>query len=192
MVAMTAERTELPDDRPLTVADLELLPDDGNRYELDDGLLVVSPSPAAGHQAAVLALAVALRAAAPQGFRVLPGLGLTMNPFQHRIPDVLVIKVGDVAFAESSTGKPPALAVEVASPSTASYDRNRKKQVYADFGIRSYWIVVPDIDKPSISSYELRRGDYRLAAEVTGEALFVTTRPFRFEISPSVLVEGPW
>jgi hypothetical protein len=44
MSVMTASRTELPDDRPLTVQDLDLLPDDGNKYELDDGVLVVSPA----------------------------------------------------------------------------------------------------------------------------------------------------
>jgi hypothetical protein len=39
MVAMTVARTDLPTDRPLTVDDLDLLPDDGRRYELDDGVL---------------------------------------------------------------------------------------------------------------------------------------------------------
>ena len=39
---------------------------------------------------------------------------------------------------------PPELAVEVASPSTAAYDANRKTAVYTGFGIPSYWIFVPD------------------------------------------------
>jgi Uma2 family endonuclease len=82
--------------------------------------------------------------------------------------------------------------VEVASSSTAAYDRNRKKMVYAGFGIRSYWIVTPDLDKPGISAFEVRRGDYRLTAEVWGDELFTTTRPFPIEIMPSALVEGPW
>jgi hypothetical protein len=50
MVAMTDAGTLLPSDRPLTVEDLYLLPDDGNRYELDDGLLVVSPALHMGRQ----------------------------------------------------------------------------------------------------------------------------------------------
>ena len=44
MSVMTAAGTGLPTDRPLTVEDLDLLPDDGNKYELDDGVLVVSPA----------------------------------------------------------------------------------------------------------------------------------------------------
>jgi hypothetical protein len=44
MRVMTASPTDLPEHRPLTVADLDLLPDDGRKYELDDGVLVVSPA----------------------------------------------------------------------------------------------------------------------------------------------------
>ena len=44
MSVMTAPQFVLPADRPLTVADLDLTPDDGCRYELDDGVLVV-PDP---------------------------------------------------------------------------------------------------------------------------------------------------
>jgi hypothetical protein len=50
MSVMTAAGTGLPTDRPLTVEDLDLLRDDGNKYELDDGVLIVSPSPAVNHQ----------------------------------------------------------------------------------------------------------------------------------------------
>jgi hypothetical protein len=38
------------EDRPLTVSDMETMPDDGNRYELDEGMLVVSPAPFHNHQ----------------------------------------------------------------------------------------------------------------------------------------------
>jgi Uma2 family endonuclease len=62
---MTASRTELPDDRPLTVEDLELLPDDGKRYELDDGVLVVSPAPAINHQLVLQRLSELLGPACP-------------------------------------------------------------------------------------------------------------------------------
>jgi hypothetical protein len=50
MSPMTAPQFVLPADRPLTVADLDLTPDDGCRYELDDGVLVVSPAPVTIHQ----------------------------------------------------------------------------------------------------------------------------------------------
>jgi Uma2 family endonuclease len=47
--------------RPWTVADLEELPDDGNRYEVVDGQLLVTPSPSLRHQHAAFELAVLLR-----------------------------------------------------------------------------------------------------------------------------------
>jgi hypothetical protein len=50
MSVMTAPQFVLAADRPLTVADLDRTPDDGCRYELDDGVLVVSPAPMPIHQ----------------------------------------------------------------------------------------------------------------------------------------------
>jgi Uma2 family endonuclease len=192
MVVMTAERTCLPADRPLTIDDLDLLPDDGNRYELDDGLVVMSPSPVAGHQAVVLRLSVLLDAVCPPEFRVFPGLGVAMSQSHYRIPDIVVVRAGDVGFDEHSAGRPPVLAVEVASPSTAIYDRNRKKEVYAGFGIESYWIVTPDPEKPALSAFELRRGKYHVVTEVRADDAFRAARPFPCEIVPSALVAGTW
>jgi Uma2 family endonuclease len=63
---------------------------------------------------------------------------------------------------------PPALVVEVASPRTRLYDRNRKKDVYQGFGISAYWIVEPDRDRPELTVFELRSGAYEQTAHVTG------------------------
>lgn len=192
MVAMPVEWTELPGDRPLTVEDLKLLPDDGRRYELDDGLLVVSPGPIIGHQVVVDRLCEALRLRCPKDLFVVTGGGIELNPSQYRIPDLMVFRAGDVGFYDTSTTKPPVLAVEVASPSTALYDRNRKKDVYASFGIASYWIVRPDLRKPGITVFELSRRAYRQVAEVNGDEVFRSKFPFPCEIVPSELVAGPW
>jgi Uma2 family endonuclease len=192
MVTMTAARTDLPADRPLTIEDLYLLPEDGNRYELDDGVLVVTPSPTFGHQRVVHRLAVALDAACPADFEVLPGSGVQVSRIQYRIPDIIVIRTGTVGAAENSATEPPALAVEVASPSTVGYDLNRKKDVYARFGIESYWIVTPDADRPVLMAFELRRGRYHLLTEARADDTFRATRPFACEIVPAALVAGPW
>jgi Uma2 family endonuclease len=192
MSVMTASRTELPDDRPLTVEDLDLLPDDGNRYELDDGVLVVSPAPAVKHQLVLHRISVLLEQARPAGFLVLPGPGVEMTKYQYRIPDLVVVRAGSVGFDDVSVTKPPILAIEIASPSTAMYDRNRKKDVYAGFGIASYWIVTPSLDKPAVTAFELRRGRYREVAHVTGDEIFAATRPFRIDVVPAALVAGPW
>jgi Uma2 family endonuclease len=48
--------------------------------------------------------------------------------------------------------------VEVVSPRTRLYDRNREKEVYEAFGIPAYWIVDPDRDRPALTVFELRSG----------------------------------
>jgi Uma2 family endonuclease len=63
MGAMTAETSpvQLAHGRPFTVDDLEAMPDDGNRYELIDGTLIVSPAPGLNHQTVVGNIFVALQ-----------------------------------------------------------------------------------------------------------------------------------
>ena len=186
MNVMTAPDVWSGQDRALTVADMENMPDDEFRYELDDGVLIVSPAPSNLHQLAVLRLAQVLDAARPPGLVVLPGPGVNLNQYQHRVPDVAVVRADsmDTVFQE----RPPALAVEVASPRTRLYDRNRKKDVYEQFGIVSYWIVDPDRDKPELIVFELRGGRYRRVARVVGDEAFDAVLPFSVTVTPSALV----
>src|SRR5579862_1102823 len=102
MVAMTVARTDLPSDRPLTIDDLYLLPDDGNRYELDDGVLVVSPAPAIGHQLVVSRLTQVLAEQATSEFVVLPGVAVEISPLQVRVPDLVVVRHEGVGLGDKS------------------------------------------------------------------------------------------
>jgi Uma2 family endonuclease len=175
-------------DRVLTVADMEDMPDDEFRYELDDGMLIVSPAPSLPHQIAVTQLVVVLSVACPPGLRVVVGPGVNTSKFQHWVPDLAVIR------KESETpmflADPPLLAVEVASPRTRVYDRRRKRDVYERFGIRSYWIVDLGHDKPSLTVLELRRGKYTEAARVVGDEAFSAVRPFPVTIVPAGLLDA--
>lgn len=81
-----------------------------------------------------------------------------------------------------------ALAVEVASPRTWLYDRNRKKDVYEQFGIVSYWIVEPDRDKPELTAFQLRDGRYEQVAQVAGDEPFLAELPFPVTVVPPELV----
>jgi len=192
MGVMTASRTELPDDRPLTVDDLDLLPEDGYKYELDDGVLVVSPPPAINHQLVLHRLSMLLQDACPREYLILPGPGVEMTKFQYRIPDLVVITVDNFDIEAKSLSRPPVLAVEIASPSTAIYDMNRKREVYASFGIASYWIVRPSSQEPRLTAFELRGGSYCEIAEASGSQTFSAARPFPVEVVPAALVAGPW
>ena len=173
------------DDRVFTVEDLEDMPDDGFRYELDDGVLIVSPAPSNLHQLAVSRLQMILGAACPPEFLVLSGPGVNISRFQHRVPDVAVIRTE--SFEEMFLVQPPVLAIEVASPRTRLYDLGRKKEVYERFGIRSYWIVESG-GKPSLTVFELRRGRYTQTAQVIGVDSLEIARPFGVTIVPADLV----
>jgi Uma2 family endonuclease len=176
-------------DRTLTVEDMEDMPDDEFRYELDDGVLIVSPAPSGLHQLAGTRLAVLLSAVCPAELEVLAGVGVNISRFQHRVPDVAVVPVSsfDTVFQET----PPALVVEVASPRTRLYDRNRKKGIYEGFGIPAYWIAEPDRDHPELTVFELRSGAYEQTAHVTGAGQYRAEIPFPVTITPSQLVSLP-
>ena len=186
MGVMTAPDFWSGQDRMLTVEDMENMPDDEFRYELDDGVLIVSPAPSTLHQLVVARLTVMLTAACPAGLVVLPGVGVNISKFQHRVPDVAVVHTSslDTVFQET----PPELAVEVASPRTRIYDRNRKKDVYQGFSIPVYWIVEPDKDRPELTVFELRSGTYEQAAHVIGDDEYRAIMPFPVTIVPTELV----
>jgi Uma2 family endonuclease len=186
MNIMTAPDVWSDQDRALTVADMENMPDDEFRYELDDGVLIVSPAPSYLHQRVVLRLAQVLDAACPPEFEVIIGVGVNINRFQHRVPDVAVVRTDSIqtVFQE----RPPALAVEVASPRTRLYDRNRKKDVYEQFGIPAYWIVEPDRDKPELIVFELHGERYQQVARVAADEAFQAVVPFPVTVTPSALV----
>ena len=70
MAAMAETLIGLPYGRPLTADDLESMPDDGHRYELIDGTLLVSPAPAWGHQSVQLGALRTLGGSSARGLRV--------------------------------------------------------------------------------------------------------------------------
>jgi Uma2 family endonuclease len=112
-----------------TVDDLDRLPDDGLRYELVDGVLLVSPAPRPRHQRAVLGLARRVLAdACPPELEVFVA-PLDFRPARQRSlqPDVLVVRREDVG--EDNVSRPLLLAVEVLSPGTRLRDETLKRRV---------------------------------------------------------------
>ena len=183
--------TELPEiwtqDGMLTVEDMEDMPDDEFRYELDDGMLIVSPAPSLPHQIAVTRLAIVLTAACPPGLLVVTGPGVNINKFHHRVPDLVVMRVESIT--PMFMMDPPVLAVEVPSPRTRRYDRGRKRDVYERFGIPSYWIIDVGQEEPSLTALDLRRGKYTETARVAGDEAFHAAKPFPVTIVPADLVQ---
>ncbi len=123
------------------------LPDDGNRYELLDGELLVSPSPRPLHQLALDALYDRLQPYVRQhqlGRTLHSPADLDFRSGQLLQPDLFVYPDPPGGLREWSQIGIPILVVEVLSPSTALHDRNRKRRRYQDFGVPEYWIVDPD------------------------------------------------
>jgi Uma2 family endonuclease len=178
--------TTLPQSRPLTRQDLESVPDDGHRYELIDGALIVTPAPRPRHQTAVLELAIALRDACPAELKVLIApLDVVLADDTVLQPDVLVTRRADLS--ERDLPVPPLLAVEVLSPSTRLIDLNLKRARYEAAGCPSYWVIDPD--EPSLVAWELRDAAYVEVAHVVGEETFRAARPYGVNVCPAQLVE---
>jgi Uma2 family endonuclease len=172
---------------PFTVDDLERMPEDGRRYELIDGMLIVSPAPAMRHQRVAFLLGLLLEDACPDDLVV---FGLPVNVrFSLRSalePDVLVARVEDAGGVRLE--RTPQLVAEVLSPDSVLRDLNLKKAAYERFGIPSYWVVNPDLDLPSLRAFEFDGESYLEVAHVTGADAFRARKPFDVEIVPDQLV----
>jgi Uma2 family endonuclease len=160
------------------VADLELIPDDLNRYELIDGDLFVSGPPDLIHQIVVSNFLVTIGNyldRTPIG-RALPGPGVVFDETNSVIPDVIFIsneRWPEIATGEIVTGAPD-LVIEILSPGVddESRDREVKRRLYAKFGVRQYWIV--DLENQHVEVYRLS-DDLLESSRTLGENDEITT-----------------
>lgn len=178
--------TSLPYARPLRRDDLEHLPDDGHRYELIDGSLLVSPAPRHAHQTVVGNLYVLLRLACP------PDLQVILAPFAVGLSDDTEVQPDLVVapreqFTERDLPGPPLLAVEVLSPSTRRVDLLLKRDRYQEAGIPSYWIVDPH--GRSMTVLELEAGRYVERGAADGDTSLTIRRPFPVQVVPARLLD---
>ncbi len=129
-----------------TAADLLALPEDGNKYEVVHGELLVSPAPRMLHQRIVgrlLHLLFEYLTRHPIG-EVHPGGNLHVGADSLVIPDLLVIDLESARSGDWTRVKRPLLVVEVLSRSTARQDRFPKRRLYQEVGVPLYWLVGAD------------------------------------------------
>jgi Uma2 family endonuclease len=183
---MTVMSTTTAGGRPFTVDDLITMPDDGHRYELLDGVLIVSPAPGTRHQLACVAIIVTLDGACPDGLAVLTApYAVQPSASTELRPDVLVARTTDLT--EKNLPVAPLLVVELVSPSTALYDLNLKKAAYAQMGVASYWVVDPQELVLTVFELDSERS-YQQIGQVKGAEAFEAERPYPVRIVPAELV----
>jgi len=138
-----SDSLSFPDRTVWTVDDLEQLPDDGNRYEILHGELLVTPLPTWGHQGVAVRLTWLLhnwcRTHPDWSIRAPGGVYISQTTWLE--PDVGVYRAPDLADLSWKALPPPVLVVEVLSPSTKSRDRFRKRPAYLHHGVGELWTV---------------------------------------------------
>jgi Uma2 family endonuclease len=171
----------------LTYDDYCALPSDGNRYEILDGELSVTPAPATIHQIALGNL-----------YRI-----LSIHVLAHRIGRLLLAPT-DLILATTTVVQPdlifigndrshvitqrgvegaPTLVVEVLSPATQANDRQAKAQLYAKYGVPHYWLIDPD--QETLEAYALAGAQYNpVSQNQSGDAFTSALFPgLSFQIS---------
>ncbi|NOK62326.1 MAG: Uma2 family endonuclease [Chloroflexi bacterium AL-W] len=170
-----------------TYTDYAAIQDDGNRYEIINGVLYMAPSPIENHQGASTKFVTYLTLHVE-----FAGLGRVYHaPFDVELaPDVLtqpdiIVVLHDRAniITPKRIQGAPNLIVEIISPGTSGYDRREKQDAYANAGVAEYWIA-----EPSTQTVELLQLDgqaYRSLGIFRGQAIL----PSQVVPSLSVKVE---
>jgi Uma2 family endonuclease len=121
-------------------------PDDGNRYELVYGELLVTPAAKYSHQKLVIAVASELRRflrTHPAGVVMISPADISFGRPDDVIvqPDVFVIAPEDAGIREWHEFTLFSLFVEVLSPTSARQDRFTKRRLYQEMGVPLYWVI---------------------------------------------------
>jgi len=168
-----------------TVDDLDALPDDGFRYELVDGVLLVSAAPSDEHQIALTNLVALMVSSCPPPMRVLVApVDVRFSRIRQLQPDLIVLP--DHRLGGPAARPLPLLAVEVLSPTTRATDLTLKRHVFEQGGIPSYWLLDPLV--PSLTVLELVDGAYVERASVSGAQEYAALLPFPVSVVPELLL----
>jgi Uma2 family endonuclease len=139
------------------------------RYEVVDGVVLVSPPDRVAHSSRTLRIAAALLGAAPPGMEVLgPSFAVhydPLHPSDFLLPDVLVARAEDCG--DDGIGVAPLLVVEVLSRSTRRRDRGEKREIYAELGVPHYWLVDPE--RHTVTVLRLAADGYEEVLSAVGE-----------------------
>ena len=158
-------------DVKLTIEDYEAFPDDGLRHEIIDGEHFVTAAPNTRHQAISRNLTVLLGSFIRDrrlGRLYAAPCDVYLSHFDVLLPDVIFVSTaGHAVVTDKNIQGPPDLVIEILSPSTRRRDERVKRDRYAHFGVREYWIVDPELE--TIKVMELGATGYEAPRELALE-----------------------
>ena len=150
----------------LTVSDLDLFPDDGNRYEVIEGELFVSRAPGLPHQRVTANAVFLFRGYLelnPIG-EVIPTPGLIFGEYSGVIPDIVFYtheRAREIISGERLIAAPE-LVIEILSHGRENIARDRlaKRKLYGKYGVEEYWIA--DAENRAVEIYRLQNESLEL------------------------------
>jgi Uma2 family endonuclease len=140
----------------------------GVRFELVNGEIVVSPSPNSQHSAAVVNLVKLLGGYIDEHNlgQLLIELDTVLSGNTTRRPDLLFVSRARAKIVREVVHGAPDLCIEVISPTSATVDRVDKFALYAQSGVKYYWLIDPHAQM--IEAFSLKAGKYVLAVMARG------------------------
>jgi Uma2 family endonuclease len=172
-------------DHLLTLEEFIQLPEDNSRrYELQEGILIVSPRANFLHQRVAHRLVAMLNDQLPPDWEAVGDVEIVTEPgfpASVRVPDVVVVQEEAVSAAVPRLNADEALlAVEIISPGSQRTDTLVKPVEYAKAGIPHYWLI--DLNSPlSLTAYHLA-GDFGYQEAPAATGTFSTCEPFSLQV----------
>ena len=161
--------------------------DDDQRYEIIEGNLLMAPAPDRWHQDWSLNLTL-LMATAYQASQSGQGLcapfDVVLDPENTVQPDLIFVATANLGIIQPrAIFGTPDLLIELISPSSVRRDRYDKKDLYARFGVKEYWIGDPA--NQSLEILTLKDGRYELhcSAEISGKLTSRVLAGLEFDLS---------
>lgn len=164
----------MPQDKVWTYEDYAALPDDGNRYEVIEGELVMAPAPRVDHQRCSFNLGLIIGPHVKSN-----GLGevlaapcdVVLDARNVLQPDLIFIsRARSEVVTEKNLQGPPDLVVEILSPSSLRRDRIQKLRIYARHGVPHLWLL--DAQAQTLEEFVLDGSTYRLTSVCEGNEVF--------------------
>ncbi len=172
------------DESLLTAEDYALLPSDGKRHEIIEGVHIMTPAPGFLHQNVLRILGMHLNTYLTEnnaGIPVFSPIDVILSLYDVVQPDIIVILNENrrIITARNIQGAPD-IVIEIISESSIKEDRIVKRKLYERTGIREYWIVDPLAE--TITLYSSEKGRLSRTAELEGTASLTSALLPGFEL----------